>query len=634
MSENTQNNSTVGEIIRQRENEYVRGTNTISKYVEHSMYETIETIYAYLNSQHISGKTDSQDREKPFFNIVVAAANIWYRATDIDTHQIRIRATKRKDWINSFLANILLWDWMRKERFGQYLNEWGRVLARFGSAVTKIVDNSTGLHITVVPWSHLIVDSIDFENNPKIEVLELTEAQLRQNENYDQDVVEGLITAKQERETLDKKDKDDIGDYYKVYELHGNLPLSNLTGKESDEKVFVQQMHVISFVGSKKGKKEEYEDFTLYSGKEEFDPYTIAHLIKEDERTLSIGSVEHLFEAQWMQNHSTKAIKDQLDLASKLIFQTSDSNFAGQNALSAIENGDILIHAINQPLTQLANNSHDIVSWQNFAVQWKELGNEITGVSESMLGNQPKSGTAWRQTEAILQENYNLFELMTENKGLNLEDLLRIRIIPHLKKKIDTSDEVSAILEQHDIDKIDGLYIKSLSTRIVNDKIKDALLNQDITEPLDPILTPEGKEIALATTKADIKESLTQLGSNRFFKPSKLSDKTWKEQLEGFEWQAEIDITGESRNVQEAMATLNTALQVVINPAFEQNPKAQRIVGKILELTGAMSPIEYQAIESTPTQPSTPLTQDGSSNGNGQLLEINNQTNATSKNQA
>ena len=83
---------------------------------------------------------------------------------------------------------------------------------------------------------------------------------------------------------------------------------------------------------------------------------------------------------------------------------------------------DILVHAENKPLTQLANSSHDITSLQNFAIQWKSLGNEINGVSESMLGNNPPSGTAWRQTEALLQESHSLFEIMTENKGLAIEE--------------------------------------------------------------------------------------------------------------------------------------------------------------------------------------------------------------------
>lgn len=588
---------TIGEIVRKRENDFIHGTTTISKYVQHSLNDVLETIYAYLNSTHISGKYDSKGREKPFFNIVTAAANIWYRATDIDRRHIKTRATSKKEWINSFLANVLIQDWMRRENFGRFLNDWGRVLSRFGSAVIKVVENSKGLHLIVVPWSKLIVDSVDFAGNIQIELLELTEADLRNNKEYDQDIIDELIEAKTTRKTTDKRSKDNRSDYYKLYEVHGLLQLSHITDDEKDDDIFVEQMHVVSFVG-KKRRGNNVTDFILYRGREEHNPYQLTHLIEEEDRMLSIGSVENLFQTQWMQNHSAKAIKDQLDLGSKLIFQTADVNFVGMNAIEAIETGDVLIHGMNTPLTQVPNQTHDIVQWQNFATQWKTLGNEINGVSESMLGAQPKSGTAWRQTEAILQENYNLFELMTENKGLQLELLFRERIIPYLKKKIDTAEEITDFLIQQDIDRIDGLYIKNLSTKVVNEKIKKALFSQSVDEPIDPILTQEGQETALIAEREDLKESLTQLGNQRFFKPSDISDKTWAEQLKDYEWNIEIDITGESKNIQEMLTTLNTALQIVMNPGFENNPRAQRIVGKILEATSAMSPIEYMSIES------------------------------------
>ena len=95
--------------------------------------------------------------------------------------------------------------------------------------------------------------------------------------------------------------------------------------------------------------------------------------------------------------------------------------------------------------------------------------------------------------------------------------------------------------------------------------------------------------------------SLAELGNQRFFKPSDLGDATWKKQFENMEWDVDIDITGEATDTREAMATLNTALQMVVQPGFEQNKRAQAIVGRILELTNAMSPVEYYAIP-----PSTP----------------------------
>ena len=589
----------VGELVRKMELEYTRGDVTISDYVTFDMYKTINTIEAYLNSKHISGQFDSQGREKPFFNIVTSAANIWQRATDIDRKNIQIKASKRKDTIPAFLGTIVLQDWMNKANFGYYLNDWGRVLARYGSAVTKFVEKDGDLVLTTTPWNRLICDPIDFENNPKIEVLELTEAQLRKR-GYDKDQVESLTDALTVRETIDKRRKDNKSGYIKLYEVHGELPLSYLTGKEKDEETYVQQMHVISYV---KGKKRgSYDDYTLYKGREADDPYMITHLMKEDGRSLSIGAVENLFQAQWMQNHTVLSIKNQLDFASKLIYQTTDGTYIGQNILNAVETGDILVHAINQPLTLLNNNSHDVTSYQNFGSMWKTLGNEINGISEAMLGAQPKAGTAWRQTEALLQESYSLFELMTENKGLALEQMIRRRIIPFLKRrKLNSSEEIVAELEAHDIDWIDSKFLKNFTNREVNKILmKEILKGEEVT--------PEDQAILTDTVQASAKEALNETGVQRFFKPSDISDKTWKEQLNDLEWNCEVDITGENKDYKSLLATVNTALQVVVAPGFDQNPRAKMLVDKILQATGGLSPIELAAIRSAP--PATPMAVD------------------------
>ena len=606
--ETPKNEKSVGEIVRRAENDFINGTTTLSKYVNHSLNDTIERIHAYLNSKHISGEFDSLGRPKPFFQIGRAAANIWFRATDIDRRHIRGIATKSKDWINSFLITVHLRVWMRKANFGTFLNEWGRTLAQYGSAMVKFVENDDGLTISVVPWSRLIVDAVDADAYPKIEILELTIEQLYdriETHGYDAKMVESLEDALKARETIGRKKKDTRNEFIKVYELHGKLSKKLITGNESDARVYAQQMHAVCFVAKRNGRKTEYDDFTLYKGLEKIDPFMLTHLMKEDDRTLAIGAIEHLFDAQWMVNHSMKSIQDQLDIASKLLFQTSDPQFLGMNALQAIENGQILIHQPNAPLTQIANNSHDTSSLRDFMQTWKNLGNEIVGISEAMLGAQPKSGTAWRQTEALLQENYSLFELFTENKGLQLETMFRTRIIPWIKRtQLDSKEEITDTLLAHEITQIDSRYIKSLSTTEVNKKIKEAMIRGEL-------VTQEEKEVMLAKEREDIESALAQLGSQRFFKPSELSDKTWKEQLKDVEWDLEVDITGEGQNTQEILTTLATALKVVVTPGFEQNKRAQRVVGKILEQTGAMSPVEWDAMpkaeaQAAPTQQGTP----------------------------
>lgn len=568
--------------VRKQEYLYRTATTRVAKYVTHSLSETVQTIYAYLNSKHISGLKDSLGRDKPFFNIVISARNIWFRATDIDRKNILIRETDSKHVIPAFLATIKLQDWMRRERFGVFLNDWGLVLAGFGSAVTKWVKKDGRLIPTVVPWNKIICDAVDFDQNPKIEIFEYTPAQLKAIKEYDQAVVDSLINSLTVRMNINGELVDVKPDYIKVYEVHGMFDEYFYTGKTEDKgKNFTRQMHVVAY--SKSTKQGKFNNFTLFKGKEEKDPYRKDDLIKEDGRTLSIGSVEHLFESQWMVNQSAKAIKDQLDLASKLIFQTSDPAFVGQNALTSIENGQILNHKPNEPLTAVANGSHDVASLQNYMNQWKALGQEINGISEAMAGVAPKAGTAWRLQSSLLQESKLLFDLMKQNKGLAIEDMLRDWIIPYIKTQLNDTKEIVATLESHNIKKIDSIFVPQEATKRYNKKIVDHLINTNGEIP---------KDISLQGEMEQVQNELNQSGNVRFFKPSEVPSKTWKTIFKDLEWNVEVDITGEASDDTAILETLNTALQIVMNPNYANNPQAQLIVSKILTQTARLSPLE------------------------------------------
>lgn len=587
-----QNEDSVSTIVRKLEQDYISGTGTLmSRYVRTDLWDDINTIYAYLNSKHVSGQKDSLGRDKPFFNIVLAARNVWFRATDIDRKNILLTPTKEKDTIGTFLLSVHLQDWMRKENFGVFLNTWGLELAGFNSSVVKFVEKDGRLIPSVVPWSRLIVDQINFADNLKIEILELTEAQLYER-GYDEEAIESMCDAAKAREIINKQKQDNKNNYYKIYEVHGKLPLSYITEKEKDEDTFVQQMHVVSFMSTKE--KDEYDEFTLYKGREEKDPYMLTALLPATDGSISLdGSVKNLFDSQWMVNHSVKAIKDQLDLASKLIFQTSDGNFVGQNALYAIESGDILVHQMNQPLTQVQNNSHDITSLQNFGGQWKQLSAEINGISEAMLGVAPKAGSAWRQTEALLQESHSLFEIMTENKGLALEDMIRNYILPFLMKKMNNNKEVTATLDMHGIKQIEDRFIRNQAIKQSNRQIIDQVLSGQIAQQPD-----------MSQIESGIKDKLNEQGNKRFFAPDEI--KTWKDELKDIVPDVEIDITGEVQDKQAMFTTLNTALVAVTNPNFANNPKAQFIVDKILTATGHVSALELSSIPQMPTPQSVP----------------------------
>lgn len=575
-------------LVRRLQDNFINGNTVLGKYVNWSLHENIEKIDAYSNSKHISGETDALGREKPFFNITTAAVNIWYKATDIDRKDIKLKAEKASDTLATFLLNIHLQEYMKKENVGTFLNNWGRTLCKYGSAATKFVQKDGELHMNVVPWNRLIVDAVDFYNNPVIERLFFTPGQLRNNTSYDKDMVDSLLTAYTTRKTQDGQNKDNLSEYIEVYEVHGMLPLSYITGKEKDQNEFVQQMHVISYVGNGKG---GYDDFTLVKGREKKNPYVISHLIEEDGRVMAIGAVEHLFEAQWMVNHSVKAIKDQLDLASKLIFQTSDGSFVGQNVLEAIETGDIMVHSPNQPLTQIANNSHDITSLQNYSQQWQTLAQQITSTPDAISGGTMPSGTAYRQVAVLNQEVHNFFDMMIENKALALEEMLREYIIPHLKTKLNNSKEIAANLSDQDIQFIDSKFIKAESARFINEEYKKTILSGKIAEPIDE-----------QAVMGQIQSALQEQGKQRFFKPSEISDKKWSDIFDGIEYTVNVEITNEASNKAERLTTLNELFQTIARaPQILQDPNGRLFFNKILEESSVVSPIQF-----SPMQPQQP----------------------------
>lgn len=593
------NKQSVCEIIRRAETNYLQGNTKLGQYVNWSMHDTIERIDAYLNSRHISGDTDSLGREKPFFNIVTAATNIWYRATDIDRKDIKFVPANSKSVPLAFVANVILQNWMNDNHFGQFLNTWGRALAKYGSAVSKFVEVNGELIPSVIPWNRYIADPVQFDALPRIEKFYKTPAQLKNMANpshkdyagFDSKTVDTLLEARTTRKTLSKQQKDNMSEFVELYEVHGEMSVATYKeGKgeepqDGDEDVFKQQMHVVSYTQSK-GK--EYDDFTLFCGYEKLDPYQKDDLIEEDGRTLAIGAVESLFDAQWQQNHTVKNMKDTLDLASRLIFQTADTQFVGRNVLTAIETGDVLIHKENNPLTRVANDKPDIVALQNYGVMWRNMAQEITATPDSLRGNNTPSGQPYATTSLLTAQANSLFEIMTENKGFAIERMMSEYVIPHIKKKLKHKEEVVAILDQAGIQEIDNMYIPNEAVKRYNSQAKETILGGSLPSPYQP---QEAMQAVRQQTAAQ--------GDKRFFVPSDADDKTWAEVFSDFEWDSvRVEVTNEQVDKAASLQTLNTVFQTIArNPSILQDPNAMKLFSKILEETGVVSPLQLSAAQ-------------------------------------
>lgn len=581
---------TICEIVREAESNYVGNSIKLGEYVDFDMHDTIEQIDAYSNSKHINGETDSLGREKPFFDIVTAATNIWYRATDLDRKNIRFIPENEKAVVLAFIANVLLQNWMNDNKFGVFLNKWGRTLAKYGSAVLKFVEKDSKLTPSVIAWNRFIPDQIDFDSIPKIEKFYKTPEQLRKIEGYSQDVVDNLITAINNRKLLNGQSKDNNNNYIELYEVHGLLD-SRLLEDEPDwskTKIkYEQQMHVVCFVADD---KEGYKDFTLYKGRESQDPYMITHLIEEDGRTLAKGAVEYSLQGQWMVNHNVKNIKDTLDLASKLIFQTADKKYVGRNVLNAIETGDIFIHDDNRPLTRIANDKPDITASQNFATMWRANNQEITNTPDLVRGVTQAQPVTYGLGQIMNENSNSLFELMTENKALDLEEILKKYVVKHLKKMAKDKKTILGMLDDAGINEIDSMYVPREAVKRYNKKAVDEIIRTQ-GEGQIPAFNPQVEQQA-------VKQDLATMGNKRFFVPSEMDDVSWDDLFADFRWDSlRVEITNENKDKQAALTTLAQVFHDVLQfgPRLEQDENAKMILGNILRETSVISPLQLKS---------------------------------------
>lgn len=583
-------------IVREMEANDSIGVVKLSKYVSFNQRERINTTFAYLNSKHLSGDKDHLGREKPFKQIIIPVRNVTYRSTDIDRKNISIGAETNKDVIAALLASVNFQQWMKKENFGQYLNDWGLELSNHNAAISKFVTKGKELIPRVMNWDKMIVDPIDFYANPQIEKIDFTPADLKKQEGYDKEAVDNLLDNLTTRKTAEGMDKDDNSNYITVYEVHGEFPLSFLTDNEEDDDTYVQQMHVVCFQ-LKEGTRDEYEEYTLYRGREKQSPYEIDYLIKQDGVTYPGGVVQELEQSQWMVNHYEKLLKDKLD-GQKDIYQTEDQSFTGRNATTDVENNDILTYEVGKPLTKI-NNEVNIAPLQSAGSAWMTVANLIGGISEAMITT-PKAGTAWRSLQAQLQEAHSLFELMRQNKGLGLIKNLRKYVIPFWEKTLNNRDEIMGILEDHQIKQIDSKYVPSEVNRRLNKKKKDAILSGQIYDPA--MEQQDAAEIGM--------EVQSELQGNR--RPVKPEDGlTWQDEFANLNFQnLDIDVTGEGKDFEGSSETFKSILGFLANlQGRPMTPQEELIFNKMLINTRIVSPLEMSFTKSNQpqlTQPQVP----------------------------
>ncbi|MGI8467739.1 MAG: hypothetical protein ACR2N3_04735 [Pyrinomonadaceae bacterium] len=580
----------IHQFVREQRQNYETKRVKIARNYNYNQKDTLDLIELYYNSKFLSGNLDSLEREKPFFNINKFRVNVATRTTDMDVKDIKIESETSDDYVRSFLLTKENMVWMKQANFSRFLNDLGKTRAKYGGTLIKKTNHNGELKLTVVPWKDLITDQTDILKGVIIERHFYTPAELKAMSGVWDNVDEAIETARANKDDYNETNsKQTPGDYIEVYEIHGDLPVAMLKDiedvKEEDFETYSTQVHIVCgsdmYDTDDNGKKTE-KGTTLFSGKEKQLPYKYLAWDEVPGRALGVGVVEDSFEAQVWTNDLIYKEKEIVELASKIIYQTTDKT-VGKNVLTDLENGDIITLKDGKTLSQVNNVPSSLPEFTNMLAKWKDQLDRTTNTYEANTGENLPSGTPYRLGATLNQEANSMFDYRREEMGIFLQEVYEDWVMPYLIKKLKSKHTLATEFSEDELNMIDSAHIELALKEEIEKKQQEGILITDIEQE-----------------RQRLKQKMMQTKATRFINVP-------KNYYDDINATISIITTNETRVKAAVLETLNSVLvQFAQNPQILDNPVTKKILNKIMEVSGAFSPIELQVESATPLQTNQP----------------------------
>lgn len=568
-------------FISAEENAYQSLPIQVSDGYEWHMAKHIKLTNLYKNSQYETGKND----DKPFKNITRPILNLQYRAEGFDVKDIELFVNEAKNYYKSFLLKKYHEKWSRENEIDIFIDDLVESYVDFGGALAK----KAGAKLEVVPLQRVaFADQTDILSGPIAEKHFYSPEQLREMKKKGWKNIEELITVadygKQYRKDLQTETP---GKYIQVYEVHGCFPASWLydDDRDYDEEEYFNQLHICAFY---KDEKENRHGLTLFKGKEKELPYKLVLRDKIFGRALGLGGAEELFEPQVWVNYDVIRIKGLLDQAAKIIYQSSDETIPARNKINALDNGSIITHRPNEPLTQINTFPVNLRVFENSTNEWEAHAQQMGAANDAILGAPPKSGTPFKLQELVTAEAHGLHDYRRGKLAVFVEQIYRDWVIPILAGEITNGDE---FLVELDLDELQYVT-ERFELNEANRMLKEQILNGELIRPED-----------IELHKSHAREVFKKGGNKRFIKI--LKDEFGKAPLD-----VKINIAGKQKNLATQVDKLvNVFRQIVAAPQILQSPPLAKLFNQIIEASG-LSPVDFSGFAvPVPLQPQQPQLQ-------------------------
>lgn len=552
--------------LQQIEADLSGGSVEITSGLTFSHYQTLRTIEFYSNSRYLNGNQDLLARDKPFYNIVNTMVDTAVVATDIDTKDIRVTADDEVSVDKSFLFNHEIQKWMKESDFAKVLNEMGEVRPRYGGVMIKKCvedDEDSGeknvLEIEVVDWKNIVVDPVCIEDGVIIEKHFMSPMELRKKEGVWNNTKEAIdLYAKKGFTRSDER--------IEVWEVEGEFPESYLSedGEARDDDKYVRQHHFYAL----KGKKTVH----LFYEEQKDTQYKYLPWKRVPGRALGRGVVEEGEEAQVWTNDAVQKKQAAMELSGKVILKTTSKKI-GNNVMTDLDNGSIVVLEDNKTLDVLNLMNGAMPQFTEVIGEWFQQYERTTASYDAVRGETPPSGQPYRLQALVAQQGGSHFDYRREEWGIFLQEVFYDWVFPYIEKRLIKQHILASDFTPEELAKLD----ESFANYEANKHAVDKVLSGEVFTQEDYL-----------SVNQQFKDFIGKGGKRRFIDVPKDYYKDMKAHLT-------IDVTGETKNKQAVMESLNslmTSMLPMIQAGIVSPEDVKMVLNRIMEVSGSgLSPM-------------------------------------------
>lgn len=432
----------VQEIIKACDETYIDlvAGNGNSSTLRFNQKEILRRINFYINSKYVE-----RDDDALFWNISNYRITHFSKNIDLDTKDFLPYGEGEINFVQAWALRKKVKEWFRETGFYMTLNDISEGLATYGSMVWKKVKEDGITKLEECKLDNLYFNQKVRNINDSDGIVELH--YLSNNQLWEKDGIWDNV-----KEVLDiEKDKD-------------NIEIWEFSGYYAEDGAKPTYKHTIGYGYGEK-------EIILWEDDTEETLYYDFHIGRYRGRWLRTGVVERLFKLQERANQLVNQNAQATEIASLLLFKTSNTDVVG-NVLEQAINGQI----ISDPeFQQIGIDNRGLQQFISELQQIEAQADKLCLTPDIIQGEQAPSNTTFRTVAVINSAAKSAFTVYKQNLGEKIAEILLADIFPTTVKKWNRETMIEIAEDDQDI----AVYDEAVKRYMA----KEAMLSGQLVTP-------------------------------------------------------------------------------------------------------------------------------------------------------